>query len=169
MRARIFRVAAVLAVSLASVTATSYGSGTASGQVARLQRPASPALDYTRLFGGTQTEQGAVVALGSRSNIFLAGTTTSPDWPVPWKTACAQKTCRHVFLLKLSADATSIVFYRVALGGSRDTSVSAIAVDAAGNAYLTGTTSSSNFPMVRPFQARCAGTTCNDGFVAKIN
>src|SRR5262249_32487809 len=54
------------------------------------------------------------------------------------------------------------------LGGSGDDAGLGIAVDGAGNAYVTGNTSSTNFPTTNPMQATKAGGTY-DAFVAKLN
>jgi hypothetical protein len=56
--------------------------------------------------------------------------------------------------------------YSTYLGGSGFDTPAAIAVDVTGNAYVTGDTSSTNFPTVNPFQAANAGTA--DAFVAKL-
>ena len=45
----------------------------------------------------------------------------------------------------------------------------AIAVDAVGNAYITGSTSSNNFPVLNPFQPRGGGFAVTDGFVVKLS
>jgi len=147
------------------------GAGPARGQGVALRRVESPNLGYVRLFGGARTEYGVSVAVGGTGNVFLAGTTTSPDWPVAWKVGCAQAPCPHAFLIKLRPDGTA-AYFSLALGGSRTTEVGGLTVDAAGNAYLTGTTSSPDFPTVRAYQSRCGGSpgaACNDGFIAKVD
>lgn len=132
-----------------------------------------PALGYLRLVGGSKSEAEPRLAVGGSGNIFLAGITSSPNWPAPWPRRCADPfsaTCSHAFLLKMSPDGNR-VYYGVVLGGSWVEGVSGLAVDRAGNAYLTGTTSSPDFPTVHPLQARCAGPRglCMDGFVVKLD
>src|SRR5438132_5760582 len=71
------------------------------------------------------------------------------------------------FVLKLNA-AGSAVIYSTRFGGSRSETIKALAIDAAGNAYITGGATSLDFPFVNPV----AGGTCSpDGapFVAKLN
>ena len=70
------------------------------------------------------------------------------------------------FVTKISADGTTIV-YSTYLGGSSVDNGHGIAVDGAGNAYITGLTGSVNFPTVNPIQSNLAGGF--DGFVTKLN
>src|SRR5262249_51840188 len=53
------------------------------------------------------------------------------------------------------------------LGGSGDESGLALAVDGTGNTYITGSTTSTNFPTLNPFQSTLQGTS--DAFVTKFN
>jgi hypothetical protein len=75
------------------------------------------------------------------------------------------------FVSKLSFDsATSALSlaYSTYLGGSAGDAGSGIAVDTSGNAYLTGATSSPNFPIVHPLPAPNNALRGGDAFVAKI-
>lgn len=133
----------------------------------------APTLSYLHLVGGSKAEQGARVAVGGSGNVFLAGTTFSRDWPAAWLHPCRLTptiTCGHAFLVKLSPDGTH-VSYSVVLGGSRQETLTGLALDSAGNAYVTGTTSSPDFPTVHPLQPHCGGpaSSCADGFVARID
>jgi hypothetical protein len=67
---------------------------------------------------------------------------------------------------KLNAAGTALV-YSTYLGGSGGEFGSGIAVDSAGNAYVTGSTSSTNFPTANPLQSAYGGA--QDAFVAKLN
>lgn len=60
-----------------------------------------------------------------------------------------------------------VLVYSTYLGGSGDDRATGIAVDSAGNAYVTGSTNSTNFPTVNPLQARLGGGS--DAFIAKLN
>src|SRR5439155_3865512 len=62
--------------------------------------------------------------------------------------------------------------YSTYLGGSGGDGGEGIAVDTSGNAYMTGTTGSTDFPTANPLQAACAvdsGGFCGDAFVTKLN
>jgi hypothetical protein len=69
-------------------------------------------------------------------------------------------------IVKLNAAGTARL-YSTYLGGNGDDWVRGISLDSAGNAYVTGYTSSSNFPTVNPFQPSYGGGY--DGFVAKLS
>ena len=62
--------------------------------------------------------------------------------------------------------AGSALVYSTYLGGSGTDFSNGIAVDASGNAYVTGSTTSTNFPTANPLQATLVGS--NDAFVAKL-
>ena len=70
------------------------------------------------------------------------------------------------FVAKLNATGSALL-YSTYLGGSSDEQGESIAVDATGNAYISGETFSTNFPTVNPIQATNAGG--GDSFVAKLN
>jgi len=142
-------------------------------------------LKYQDVFGSdTTVSAGAVDAAG---NVYLTGSTTSPLLPVTPR--AFQKTfiqsqcgtyyfpgpngspgesipipCAHAFIAKIAADGASLV-YLTYLGGELTDYVNAIAVDAAGNAYLTGTTSSTNFPVTLLAYRSKPGS----GFVTKLS
>jgi hypothetical protein len=61
-----------------------------------------------------------------------------------------------------------VLVYSTYLGGSGDDTGYVIAVDGSGNAYVTGPTTSTNFPTANPLQARFGGGF-SDAFVTKIN
>jgi murein DD-endopeptidase MepM/ murein hydrolase activator NlpD len=102
-------------------------------------------LAYVSFLGGSEDEAGHGIAVDQAGNAFLAGTTRSPDLPV---TAGAFDRQQHAgsngFVIKLNALGTGVE-YGTFLGGNRDDSVQAIALDSTGNAYVTGGTRSSDF------------------------
>jgi hypothetical protein len=121
--------------------------------------------------GGTEGEganQGAV-ALDGAGNAYVAGSTHSADFPT---TAGAYQTALNNpnqgfgsfdgYIVKLSA--TGALVYSTLLGGSFFDGIYAIDVDGAGNAYVTGTTLSSDFPTQNAIKS-----SQDDSFVAKLN
>ena len=73
---------------------------------------------------------------------------------------------QNAFVTKLNAAGASLL-YSTYLGGSSGDDGRGIAVDGTGQAYVTGSTSSTNFPTANPFQATNAGG--QDAFVTKIS
>jgi len=126
-----------------------------------------PVLGYSTPLGGVSNDQGFGIALDTDGNAYVTGSTISSNFPVsatPVQPLRAGVT--DVFVTKLDPSGSTIV-YSTFLGGSGDEAGNAIAVDAAGNAYVTGTTSSNNFPVVGAFQATTRGG--NEAFVAKLD
>ena len=115
-----------------------------------------PVLAYATYFGGTGNEINPQVAVDANSNIYLAGTTTSATlFPIP---ACATPPCPQpplrgpadVFVSKLDSFGSSVI-YTTFINGSTTATGSdhsnGLAVDNAGNAYVTGMTDSTDFPV----------------------
>jgi photosystem II stability/assembly factor-like uncharacterized protein len=76
---------------------------------------------------------------------------------------------QDVYVAKLSPDGSSLV-YGGCIGGSLTDMSTAIAVDAAGNAYVTGSTQSSDFPLVNPLQSSYPDTPyANEAFLFKLS
>lgn len=154
------------------------------GWAARINATGS-ALVYCTYLGGRNDDIVTSVAVDSSGNTFLGGITYSPNFPT---TAGAfQTTFRGVeslqfdqaagdaFVSKLSD--TGALTYSTLLGGSARDAVHALALDSTGNAYVSGITSSANFPVtagVVQSTYRGAGTPAGlffrgDAFVAKLN
>jgi beta-propeller repeat-containing protein/centrosomal CEP192-like protein len=151
---------------------TTYG-GNTDAFVTKLD-PAGSALVYSSYFGGSEADFGQGIALDSSGNAFLTGSTQSTNFPTASplqssldKGSCTTPPCpSDAFVAKLKADGSALV-YSTYLGGSGADSSQGIAVDASGNAYVTGYTLSTNFPTASPFQASNGGGS--DAFVAKLN
>ncbi len=141
--------------------------------------PAGSALVYSTYLGGSSEDQagnshGTVtnVAVDLAGNFYLAGRTFSTDFPM-------RNAIQPVYgggqldsyVLKLNPEGSALV-YSTYLGGSGNDDVSGVAIDDAGNAYVTGTTQfSADFPVVNALQPAPGGGTASvsDAFVAKIS
>jgi hypothetical protein len=128
---------------------------------------AGTALIYSTFLGGSDSEDFPGIDVDSTGSAYVAGRTTSVDFPV--KNA-AQMTPgggpNDAFLAKLSPTGNALV-YATYLGGSGIESAQ-VAVDKRnGEAYVTGRTSSADFPVRSPYQASFGG--CSDAFVAKYD
>ena len=137
--------------------------------------PIGSALVYSTYLGGTAGAMGQGIALDADRNAYVTGLTASADFPI---TAAAFQPAsgggNDGFVTKLDPTGSALVFSTY-LGGSSDDQGNAIAVDPAGNAYITGQTKSSNFPTTAgAFQAASGGCSTSypfwcDAFVAKLD
>jgi hypothetical protein len=128
---------------------------------------AGDALAYSTYLGGRDFDIcGSDIVVDPAGNNYLNGITCSIDFPTLNPIQPENAGLCDAFLTKLNAAGNALI-YSTYLGGNGDEITSGTAVDAAGNAYVTGGTSSSDFPTVNPIQAAYAGNF--DAFVAKVN
>jgi hypothetical protein len=120
---------------------------------------------YSTYLGGHSDEGGSDIAVDGAGQAYVTGFTGSTDFPtaVPLQTTLGG--VGDAFVMKLSATGTNLL-YSTYLGGSGDDVGRSIAVDGAGQAYVTGETGSANFPTATPLQVTLASAF--DAFVAKI-
>ncbi len=131
--------------------------------------PSGDSLVYSTYLGGSGNDEALSIAVDSVGNAYLAGFTTSTNFPTknPIQASFAGKV--DAFVTKMNPSGDSLV-YSTYLGGNSEDEGSSIAVDNTGNTYLTGFTISKNFPTKNPIQASFAeGQNFGDAFVAKIN
>src|SRR5437870_4048506 len=128
---------------------TGYGFAVGKGYDPERELIVDPGVAYSTFLGGNSHEIGAGIAVDAAGNAYIVGTTQSLDFPA---TAGAFRTrlnsttnVSDVFVSKLNATGSALI-YATYIGGSGFDFGRAIAVDAAGNAYVTGQTGSSNFP-----------------------
>src|SRR5207245_4051010 len=108
---------------------------------------AGTALVYSTFLGGGDFDAGYGIAVDAAGNAYVTGRTDSANFPT---TMGAFDTTFHggpadTFVTKLNAAGTALI-YSTFLGGSGPDAGLGITVDAAGNAYVTGTTGSADFP-----------------------
>ena len=126
-------------------------------------------LAYCGFIGGGGVEEGYGIAVDAEGNAYVAGQTSSLDFPVTPGSELAVSRGQDAFVAKVKADGTELV-YCGRIGGSGDDVGSGIAVDDVGHAYVTGWTfaggSVNDFPVkVGPDLTYNGGT---DVFVAKV-
>lgn len=127
-----------------------------------------PVLVFATYLGGTSFNQANAVAVNASGNAYVTGTTLSADFPNPGSYSFGSYVADHdVFVAELAADGKSLV-YSAYLGAAGDDEGNAIAVDAAGDAFVAGKTNSANFPTTAGALQTVAGGGY-DGFVAKLN
>jgi len=103
---------------------------------------------YSTYLGGAARDSGQSIALDADDNIYITGSTQSDDFPTqaaiqPNRAGVNQDV--DLFVSKISADGSSLD-YSTYLGGTRNESARRIAVDSTGNAFVAGTTISTDFP-----------------------
>jgi len=146
---------------------TSYNGGDYDAFVAKVN-PEGTALVYSGFLGGSNTDEGYGIAVDAAGNAYVTGRTASRNFPaVVGPDTSYNGGDYDAFVAKVNPSGTGLV-YAGFLGGSGLDSGRSIAVDAAGNAYVTGVTTSRNFPaVVGPDTSYNGGDY--DAFVAKVN
>ena len=126
-----------------------------------------PVLSYSTLLGGSGMEVVRAAALDGAGNVYVAGYTDSANFPLSNAAQPARGGGVEAFVAKLNAAGNTLV-YCTYLGGSGDDRAFGIAVDGGGNAYVTGWTYSTNFPVTSgAWQRSLRGG--RDAFVAKLS
>jgi len=137
------------------------------------------ALVYASFMGGSLADAsvGQAIAVDEFGQAYVTGTvlTSSNDFPTTpdaYRTQeCANATSffADVFVAKLSADGGSLL-YSTLVCGTGDDSSSSLAIDGSGNAYVGGTTGSSDFPTVNALQpTNLTGPVGVTGFLFELN
>jgi len=124
-----------------------------------------PVLTYSSFLGGSALDQGTAIAVDSTGAAYVGGTTSSSNFPtLPVRTAPPGQG----FITKVSPDGKSLIYSTYISGTS---SITGLAVDASGEVFVTGTTSSSDFPTVKAFQSHLnkAPLFQDSAFVTKLN
>ncbi|HEY6389843.1 MAG TPA: SBBP repeat-containing protein [Bryobacteraceae bacterium] len=128
---------------------------------------AGSAIAFSTYLGGASNELGNAIAIDSSQNVYLAGATASVDFPVSagaFQIALAAS--YDAFVTKLNSSATAVVFSTY-LGGSGSDQATALTLDSSGTVWLTGSSSSTNFPLLNAVYAQPSGG--NDAFVVNLN
>lgn len=122
-----------------------------------------PVLDFSTYIGGSGFDRGEGIALDGQGNIYIAGRTLSTDFPSENALDGTAGGSFDAFVLKFNPSGSTLI-YATYLAGSRLDVANGIAVDTAGNAYITGETSSDDFP-----RTRVLGTGVSNVFLVKLN
>src|SRR5207248_5488768 len=96
--------------------------------------------------GGSGDDLGRAMSIDASGNAYVTGATNSSNFPTtPGAVQTTLRGSSGAFVAKLNASGTALL-YATYLGGSSDDAGYGIAVDTTGNAYVTGLTTSNNFP-----------------------
>jgi len=130
--------------------------------------PLGASLIYSTYLGGEASDFGNAIAVDSEGNAYVAGFTYSSNFPSKnsLQQPYANGETGDGFVTKLGPEGNSLV-YSTFLGGTAHDAVLSLALAPSGSVYVTGITSSTDFPTIGPYQTSNAGL--QDGFVAKIN
>jgi hypothetical protein len=129
------------------------------------------ALSYSTFLGGSGTDVAESLARDGNGNIYISGYTDSTDFPTasPLQGSCAScgSELPDAFVAKFNPTLSGLIFSDY-LGGAGSEDAFGIAVDGAGRAYVTGSTTSSDFPItLGAYQGTSGGG--NDAFIAKFS
>ena len=123
-------------------------------------------LVYATYLGGDVEDDPYGIALDVQGNAYVAGQTFSNNFPTVNARQSIKNGSSDGFIVKLTADGRALV-YSTYLGGQGDDSIAGIAVDAQGNAYVGGETSSADFPIQNAYQVTAPSTYTQ--FVTKLD
>lgn len=123
-------------------------------------------LAWSTYLGGSGFDICQHLAIAVDGSIFAAGFTASPNFPVVGGFQSALHGSGNGFITKLDPSGSAIV-YSTYLGGSGSDDIQAVTVDASGAAYIAGTATSTDFPVVNAVRPQYGGGFF-DAFVAKV-
>lgn len=121
---------------------------------------ANLSLLYSTYLGGSGDDTAYGIAVDAGGAVYVAGQTKSADFPAAGTSQKQLNGPSDVFVAKLKADGTALEWSTL-MGGSGDDVAYALALDGGGNLYLTGATTSTDFPLSDAFQTSLKGTSGN--------
>jgi hypothetical protein len=124
-----------------------------------------PVLVYSTYLGGSGDDQPSGIAVDSTGSVYLAGSTDSTDFPLA-TLGSLSSTSTHVFVAKLDPTGSNLE-YADYIGGNSEDEGYALALDSANEVYVTGSTASSDFPLLNPYQGTYPGS--DNGFLTKVS
>jgi Beta-propeller repeat/Transmembrane protein 131-like N-terminal len=128
-----------------------------------------PVLSYSTYLGGSGYDNGTGIVVDVRGNAYVTGSTASTNFPVtPGAFQSTRQSVSDAFITKLDTSSSSLV-YSTYLAGSLGAYGSGIAIDDVGDAYVTGYTSSQDFPTTGGAFDNAYPGGDNSGFVAELN
>ncbi|HEX4951679.1 MAG TPA: SBBP repeat-containing protein [Blastocatellia bacterium] len=123
---------------------------------------------YSTFLGGSNTENSTGIALDSGGNVYVTGSTASGDFPTTPGAYKRTVNNADAFLAKLNSAGSDLIFSTL-LGGTGNETSYAVATDTTNNVYLTGSTTSDNFPTTTGVFQNTARGGGSEAFVTKFN
>jgi Beta-propeller repeat len=127
-----------------------------------------PVLVYSTHFGGSDDDAGYAIAVNAAGDAYITGDTNSSSFPLAQPLRRTSRGSTDAFVTKLSADGSKILYSTYFGGGDADVGYG-ISVDPSGQIYITGDTSSTDFPLANALQPTIGGPDSPDIFVAKLS
>jgi len=140
-----------------------YASNTGSFDVFVTELSATGTLVYSTYVGGTSDDSGNAIAVNASGDVFVAGGTRSSDFPTKSAYQSSLKGAENAFVLELNSTGSTLM-YSTFLGGTGTDVANGLALDSGGDAYVVGSTTSTDFPPQNPLPSETG-----DGFVTKLN
>ncbi|MFW9887740.1 MAG: SBBP repeat-containing protein [Candidatus Thorarchaeota archaeon] len=128
--------------------------------------PDGSTLLFSTYIGGDRNDRANCIAIDFSGNAFVAGYTSSSNFPIFNAYNSTYGGEGDCFVFKLSADGSTL-HYTTFIGGGRYDEANCIAIDLSGNAYVTGETRSPNFPTINAYNSTYGGNF--DCFVLKLS
>ena len=128
-----------------------------------------PVLAFSTTFGGNNLSRALGIALDAQDNVYVTGDTAASDFPTVSAFQTNLPGARATFVTKFNTNGA--VVYSTYLGGSATDAGQGIAVDGNGDVFVTGYTSSTNFPTKNSLQSQntSSASAAYDAFVTEIN
>ena len=124
-----------------------------------------PVLVYSTYLGGSGDDLVTGIAVDSTGSPYVAGYTDSPDFPLA-ALGSLPANANHAFIAKLNPSGSNLIYVDY-IGGSDQDYGLALALDSNKNVFVTGSTTSSDFPTVKPYQGQLPGPY--SGFLTKVS
>jgi hypothetical protein len=127
-----------------------------------------PVLSFATYLDGNDTDTLRALASDASGNIYVAGSTSSLDFPVSGAQQPTNKGSGDVFISKLDPTGHTLL-YSTYLGGSSTDEAESLAIDAHGNVVVSGTSLSNDFPHAGNLTSTDSGYTITENFVASLD
>lgn len=132
-----------------------------------------PVLSYGTLLGGSDWDEGRSAAVDPQGNVYVAGSTASPDFPTTPGVRQQRQYGSEIDVFVTKFSPAGELIYSTYLGGSGTDRAQGVAVDAQGSVYVTGMTGWSDFPTTpgavqRNFDGGHPNSYSTDAFVTKL-
>jgi len=128
---------------------------------------ANPSIIYSTYLGGSSIDGVKAVAVDGSGNVYLAGFAASSNFPGVSGSSFQPSNAGGTDAFVSKFDSAGNILWSTYLGGNGIDIANSLAIDGFGIAHITGSTTSTNFPVLNPYQTANAGGT--DAFVAALN